>query len=302
MEEARKIWQNFRIGVNSEKEAVNRLLELIFTRKYEFGLSNLDEDSFSEFLIFMSTRLSAILKKYNPSICDFSTYLHSVLNLTAFWWKKKMHTRKEKTICGHNLCIEESFSEADFSPDEKDFYIEEHTADILSLKQAAMENLNCLEHKSERLTKKRINEILKVLALKSCNNISQEQIAIVAEITGTPAEELNSLIRQADDTLELKKNRISVMQSKRNYAYYNRKRKLLRETNMKNLYRENIAEYSSDDPHERRWKKALEDISVAAPNLVPSNQTVARLLHFSTRKVKNILDDAKEKLSDESIV
>lgn len=122
MEELRNVWKRYRDGKITGTKAAGDLMEIIFKNKSEFGLSSFDEDTFSEFLIFMNRRFPAILKKYNPSMSDFATYFHSVINLTACWWKKKSQKEMETNYCCLNLCIEENYSSSEYSPHEKDFY------------------------------------------------------------------------------------------------------------------------------------------------------------------------------------
>ena len=304
MENAKKIWKDYDSGIISEKEAVNLLLELLFTHKFEFGLAAFDDDTFSDFIVFMESRFGKILRKYKPELCDFRTYLHSVINLTAFWWKKKIQDFNIKNYCCQTMCLEENFNNMEYSTEEKDFYIEEPLGEnlipISRLAKEIMENLNIRAEKKKPITEKRAQEIIKVLALKSCSNITDNQIKIAAEITGMQEDDLHRMIRQADDTLNLKRNRISVMLNKRNFAYFQRKRKLIRETNLKNHYPD-IYCGTNIKKTDIKWKKATEAISVAAPTLVPSKKTVAKILNMSTRKIKDILDDAKENFTDEAL-
>lgn len=297
MENAKKIWVDYKTGASSEKKAVNLLLELLFRNKFEFGLSSFDEDTFSDFLVFMNSRFEIILRKYNPDVSEFNTYLHSVINLTAFWWKKKMQDRKMKSYCCQNLCIEEHFNTADYSPEEQDFYIEEPSAENLIpigvLAKEAMNNLDIKIKARKTITKKRALEIIKVLALKSCNNITDLQIAVAAEITGTPKAELQSMIRQAEESLKFKKDRMTVLQNKRNFAYFQRKKKILREKSLSDHYPELFAG-KGNGREDEKWQKAAKEISQAASALVPSNKTVAKLLNMSCRKVSTLLDEARD--------
>nr|WP_318711799.1 hypothetical protein [uncultured Treponema sp.] len=300
MENTKKIWTDYKTGATTEKEAVNLLLELLFRNKFEFGLAAFDEDAFSDFLVFMNSRFEIILRKYNPDVSEFNTYLHSVINLTAFWWKKKIQDGKLKNYCCHNLCIEENFNAADFSPDEKDFYVEEPKGEnlipVTALAKEALRNLNVKIEKKKTLTLSRAKEIISVLALKSCNNITDQQILIAAEITGIPPKEFHRIIQQAEETLHFKKDRMIVLQNKRNFAYFQRKKKMMKEKCLRDIYPELCIEEKSSK-EDAKWQKAAMEISVAATALVPSNKTVAKLLNMSSRKVKKLLDEADENFS-----
>ena len=75
MEKARKIVSDYKSGRISIQQASNALMEILFTHKYEFGLAGFDEDTFSDFLVFMRERFESILVKYDPGLSDFMTYL-----------------------------------------------------------------------------------------------------------------------------------------------------------------------------------------------------------------------------------
>lgn len=297
MEELRNVWKRYRDGKITETKAAGDLMEIIFKNKSEFGLSSFDEDTFSEFLIFMNRRFPAILKKYNPSMSDFATYFHSVINLTACWWKKKSQKEMETNYCCLNLCIEENYSSSEYSPHEKDFYMEEPSPDtklsLYRLKKTVRRNLEIKALKNNGLTIKRIREIFLVLALKSCLDITWEHIQIVSEISTVPEDELMDMLDYAEKSLFTKLGRIRKLQNKRNFAYYNRKRKTIHSENLRYYFSESIHD-NAYDVHDRRWRTALRELSEITPTLVPSNLVIGEILHISPRKVSTILNDAKK--------
>lgn len=304
MENTKQIWLNYKSGLISEKRAINLLLEILFKNKYEFGLASLDDDEFSDFLVFMNNRFETILKKYDPKISDFSTYIHSVINLTAFWWGKRTQEKTVKNYCCQTMSLEENFSTTDFSPKEEDFYVEEpEIENIIPIPILAKEALRNLTENSQTkiITTKRAKEIVKVLALKSCNNITEHQIKIVSNITGISIEKFHKMLQEAKETLNLKKERIFILQSKRNFAYFQRKKRIVKENTLKEYFAESFSD-ENNKKDEIRWKKAMHELSIAAPSLVPSNKTVAELLNISARKVKTLLDEAKENFESKSIV
>ncbi len=304
MENARKIVSDYKSGRISIQEASNALMEILFTHKYEFGLAGFDEDTFSDFLVFMRERFESILIKYDPSLSDFMTYLHSVINMTAYWWKKMSRLKLENSICCQYLCIEENFISADFSPDESDFYVEEPLPDnkitLYRLKKTTSRNLQIKSPSHERrrpLTREHIGEILSVLALKTCHDITPDFIAYVAKINGMEKAAFEDTVEKAELSIRLKVDRIQRLERKRNYSYYYRKRKLLcgkdREKADSGLPFDEVYHI-----HDTRWRKTIADLEKLKPNLVPTNLTVAELLSISPRKVTALLEEAKERADE----
>ena len=304
MEKARKIVTDYKSGRISIQQASNALMEILFTHKYEFGLAGFDEDTFSDFLVFMRERFESILVKYDPGLSDFMTYLHSVINMTAYWWKKMSHLKMENSICCQYLCIEESFISADFSPDESDFYVEEPLPDnkisLYKLKKTVSQNLQIKSpsHGRKRpLTRERVGEILSTLALKTCHDITPDFIDFVAKVNGIDRSAFEETVEKAELSIRLKVDRIKKLERKRNYSYYYRKKKILSGKNLKKA----DSGLSVDEVfniHDTRWRKSIEDLDKLKPNLVPTNLTVAELLGISPRKVTALLEEAEQRADE----
>lgn len=300
MQTPTEIFNRYKAGFLGRKEASNELMEVVFRNRVEYGLIPMDEDNFSDFLVFMTERLEFLLDKYKPSLGTFDTYFRGIFTMTFFWWKKKVHSDMENSVCCQNICVEESLAAKDFSPQEKDFYEDDSvtenlmTAKVLAL--TAQENLNLKAFKTRKFP---VEEVIKVLALKSCNDISEKQIEAVSELTGMDATELLSLVMQAEDTLTKKKFRLSQLESRRNFAYYHRKKRLLRKQSLLNFYNQYF-EDPKKDIHEKRWLKTMVKVRDARQNLAPSNETVGRLLNISPRKVSAIVSMACGKSDDKS--
>ncbi|MCI5829385.1 MAG: hypothetical protein SPJ89_00270 [Treponema sp.] len=307
MSETQKIWADYSTGLISEKKAVNLLLELLFIEKNDFGLSGFDEDTFSEFILFMAGRFKVILRKFNPELSEFNTYLHSIINMTASWWRKKIWEDNLKDFCSIKICIEEELTYRDYSPKERSFYVEE--PENLALvpssynAQTIVEKLYSAMKKQKGITSGKIIKMIKILALKSCNNISDEQVDVISEITGIKKSSLNNLIRQAEESLIIKKDRFSVLRNRRNYAWFQRRKNMIIREHLKSSYPEvkNEKSITEINKNEKKWKKTSDELWTMAPFLVPSNITVGRLLNIKPRTVHKMLEKVKEKL-DSNIV
>ena len=150
--EARKIWKDFSEKKTSEEETKNLLLEFMFRRKFELGLASMGEDDFSDFLVYMAEHFVHILKKYNPEISDFSTYIYGVLQASALWRKKKQFLVNEKKSFCETLVVEES----NFVLENEEIYFENEmtTEELYKVAKKNLEYSACSRH-SERKTKDR---------------------------------------------------------------------------------------------------------------------------------------------------
>lgn len=302
--EAKEIWEQFSSRRITAEEAKNRLLELTFRRKYEFALGSMDEDEFSEFLIYLEARLPSVLQKYNPLLSDFSTYLYGVVSVSSCWWKKKLYEKKERMMCCETLTIEETFS--DEEAEDEAYARPESSLSLKELSIMARKNLSyCASRRSGRTRKSRNEEelaksICLVLAVKSCFSITDSLIEKVSAATGYGEEQLRLIILEARESIEKKESRLKCLSAKRNSAYFQRKKFFLHREEWKNVYSAEPGEDAASSSyltHDNRWKKTLLELSRSAQMLVPSNITVGRLLSMTPRHVAFLISKAKKRIS-----
>lgn len=294
--EARKIWKDFSEKRTTAEEAKNRLLEFMFRRKYEMGLGSMDEDDFSDFLIYMAEHFVHILRKYNPEISDFSTYLCGVLQASASWHKKKQFLTNEKNSCCETLVAEDS---AAIFEDEEIFVENEMTTE--ELLKAAKENLEYpagTRQSTAKISESFTKQLCLVLALKSCFSITDPLVEKVSAATGCSKEKLRKMIMAARISIEKKEMRFQNLFKKRNFAYFYRK-KFYMQKQREDQRPENFTEQEKQKycSHDERWRRSLEELSRQIP--VPTNITVGRLLSMSPRHVASIVSKAKRIFSND---
>ncbi|MGN0730004.1 hypothetical protein [Treponema sp.] len=295
-DEAREIWKAFREKTADEREIKNRLMEFTFRRKYELGLGKMNEDEFSDFLIYMAEHFIHVIKKYNPQISDFSTYITNVLQFSSAWRSKKMFIASERKSVCESMAVEESC--ALWSEDEAEYCEDNLTTEQLS--ELARKNLGYSPERREfapRTKKdgeKFMRELCLVLALKSCFSMTDPLLEKVCAATGYSKERLSRMIMQARESLEKKEKRMQSLLMKRNFAYLHRKKISMQNEKKGELGTEH--EKRLYESHDKRWKRSLEELSRQLP--VPSNITVGKLLSMPPRKVASLVSRAKKILSD----
>ena len=197
--EARKIWKDFSEKKTSEEETKNLLLEFMFRRKFELGLASMSEDDFSDFLVYMAEHFVHILKKYNPEISDFSTYIYGVLQASALWRKKKQFLANERKSCCETLVVEES----SLVLENEEIYFENEmtTEELFKVAKKNLEYSAGSRHseRKAKISESFTKELCLVLALKSCFSITDPLVEKVSAATGCSKEKLRKMIMSAKE-------------------------------------------------------------------------------------------------------
>ncbi len=299
MHELETIIESFQKNEIDSGEMRNRLLEFMFTNKHRLGMTILDEDEFSDFLVFMTPKLERIIGKYTSEIGTFSTYFIGVLNISRQWWQKKHSEKLQKRRCC-TFVSEEAYEE------KSSFYTDNESARSIEINESTV-SLEELEKKvQEKLTYKKMGRssrnkelkisreeqsatMLLVLALKSCYFIDEPMMLKIAEITNRDPQWLSAVLSEARSTIEAKVRHIKKIEQARNASYFFRKQLLMHRQELQDLYSSMITKDEKLKIHTQRWEKCVKAIGKKNHRLSPSNVTVARILGLNARQVAYIL-------------
>lgn len=274
---AKEIWTAWKNGQLTLEQAKNCLLETMFRHRREYGLGSLDEDEFSEFVLYIQDRLPILLQKYDPAIGEFSTYLFGTFSLSLSWLKKRSRIKYQKDSLAMDITVEESYVHAGEAQPEEEA-IDRRMA-VYSIRRRPI-NLSSAAPTPEEEENMELDRLtFLVLALKSCHGITDDLVERVALITGMDKKRLQELLDDARKSMAIKERKIHELENRRNYAYYHQKK---------------LQAYSPESLEEcrkfrERWAKAIEELSQCRDRLVPTNKTVGELLGISPRKVTKLL-------------
>lgn len=99
MKEIEEIYKDFSNGSAGTEQTVSRLMEYVFVNKNYIGFGWIDEDSFSEFLIFLHSKLEKILRNYNCHEGSFMTYFLTVLKkYNALPDKTELQKKRQRSL------------------------------------------------------------------------------------------------------------------------------------------------------------------------------------------------------------
>ena len=288
MKEIEEIYENFKNGKLNEKEASLKLIEIIFLRKREFGLSKLDEDSLSDFLIYELTHLEKIFKIYKENAGSFSNFLYGNVNISLTYYNRKKALQKTKAEYVSQIC-EEYYSE------------NEYNYSLSEIEQKRLSETDCTSEEIEKLKEilqksrlifrnpKKLKLALKILVIKSCYFLTEDLINKTAILIEIKKEDLYTLIEKGIGEIKSKLGRIESMMQKRDNAYFYRNRYMLqrcRYSEEPSWLKVVNKKYAIQN---QRWEASINELSESKQNLCPSNVSVAKILGIDERSVAYII-------------
>lgn len=287
MEEIEKVYEDFKNEKLSAKEACKKLVEIIFIKKKEFGLSSLDEDSLSDFMIFQLTHLEKIFRIFNEDFGNFTNFVYGSVQISLIYWKRK----RAKNL-GENDYLLQVCNEY-YDDKEYRYSLSEKFQQDICASNYSVKDLEKLKKSFDKMKNIFRNDELfklsiKILAIKSCCFMNEELIEKVALLAETEKSKVSNWIECAKNEMSSKIKRMEQLKSKRDNAYFYRNRYLLQ----KNRFTQESWVFIVNDKlklQSKKWKESLNALSSEEFLLRPSNVIVAKILNIDERQVAYIL-------------
>ncbi len=269
LEKVEKVYFDFsQCKLNSDK-ACKQILEYIFLYPHKFGISKLNEDDRSDFLLFFFNQLPKILKNYSPKLSSFSTYLiNNVKNLKKSWYRTfyRRHAQAESIdlYCKQDSSI--------FANDDEETY---HTCNIQYSIKSNRDAFKIL-----------------VLGLKSSYYLTANHIALLSEVTGISIDKISEYKHALDLTIEKKIDRYKKEIEKKNKAFIQKNRCSieLEYVNKQTCLAEHIEK--SQSYYTRVWYNALREKSIGKV-VRPSNSAISKVLNVREHLIYHALHELK---------
>lgn len=298
------------LGKLDKKQAVMKVLEILYTNPARFGLQTLDEDERSEFLLEALPKFEAMLERHNERISPFGAYLfHSIPGMKISWAKKKIEdARGEKAM-------KNSMEEAFKSNEEKtllevaipsrrvaqcrrirtDFFSD--ASSIAAHKKGEFRDIGKIFAKQGRsiIAQNRLHEKRSalVLALKSAWYMDDAKIEKISDFCECPKEIFMKKVHDIRNKLVEKSERHEVLVQKRDKAWF-----------FICKYREEISQMEKGGIEYEKWKRKLNYqlnnwkrknrlLQKCNYRISADNETVAKALNVSAHKVSTYLNYAR---------
>lgn len=272
-----KALADYKNGTLSDKETVNVILTTIFKNRSYFCLEKLDEDNFSEFLLYLQERLPRFLDEYNPERSKFRTYLRKLCITQLRSWYRKFYRQYARDMALTTYAIEENMTQL-LADDPEEQFCAAQDDESKELKQY----LSKINRRIPVQTK------IMMLALKCASFLTPvhiEKICKIAEITEEELyEKLEIINRNLDEKLERQKHLIQLQ----NEAYIIKKETSI-QMSILNPESSNyhMAEISCEY-HDKLWKKRMERAR-NSHDMYPTNTLVSEVLDIPIGQVTHVL-------------
>lgn len=284
MKEMENVIAGFKNGTISEKESINVILTVIFKNRKYFCLDKLDEDSFSDFLLYLEERLPHFLRMYEPERSRFCTFLRKICQTQLRSWYRKFYRKYARDLALTSYAVEENLNSSD------DYDEEQYLSDSFSGENSELTSFLAQVNKKVPIQTK-----IMMLALKSASFLTPlhiRKICQLAEITEEELyEKLEIINRNLDEKLERQKHLIQLQ----NEAYIIRKASNIQLSilNPETSHYRNAE--ISHDYHDKLWKKRIQRTR-SSHDVYPTNTLVSEVLDVPLGQVTHIFSAVRHKI------
>lgn len=314
MKEIEEIYKDFSNGTAGTEQTVSRLMEYVFVNKNYIGFGWIDEDSFSEFLIFLHSKLEKILRNYNCHEDSFMTYFLTVLKNTMRYRIKQSYRKKDSEVCfddisrldyeeeKHRYECSESSLEVNAETDEhtleelvkEELFLDDDTKSGQPIKYRLILSKKLQERKHRKMA-------VLILALKSCLYLNERMIDRVALITGIKRTELCRMLAKAHQSLEEKRESLYKLTLRRNSAFFFRRKYMLQKLKVRgDKYKCELLAKKIENKNST-WERSLEMLNKKKCFFSPSNKAIAQITGMDERQISYIIRRAAKNIDNLSL-
>lgn len=283
MKELEKAMEEFKKGMKSEKDTLNVILSTIFTNRSYFCLEKLDEDNFSDYLLYLQERLPRFMVQFDPSRSKFCTYLRKICNTQLRSWYRHFYRKYARDMALSTYALEEKMTFSDAYDPEEQF--------SAYPTPESMELTNFLKRVNRKIP---LQTKIMMLALKSASFLTGthiQKICQLAQITEDELyEKLDVINKNLDEKLERQKHLIQLQ----NEAYIIKKESDIQMTILNPESSHYRDARLSRDYHEKLWKSRLER-SHDTHDVYPTNTLVSEVLDVPLGQVTHVLSAVRDK-------
>ncbi|MBQ0166087.1 MAG: hypothetical protein KBT02_03130 [Treponema sp.] len=285
MKEMEKAMNEFKNGRKSEKETVNVILTVIFKNRKYFRLDKLDEDNFSDYLLYLSERLPHFMKLYNPEIGQFSTYLRKLCMTELRSWYRVFYRKYAREVALSSYAVEENLCTREIEDPEEEF--------LSSTEQTEMNSFMKFLLNTNR--KVPIQTKIMMLALKSAFFLTPFHIKRICKIADISEAELYEKLDCINSKLDKKIERQRHLLQLQNAAYIIRKESDIQMSflNPESSHFHNAG--ISRDYHDKLWKSRMER-SRKSHDVYPTNSLISEVLDVPIGQVTHVLSAVHHKM------
>ncbi len=267
-----EIYQKIKENSIKRDAAIKNIVEVIYRNPILYGLTRMNEDDQSEFLLYLFTHMNKIIDNYCEGIASFSTYLVHVIQKTRCSWYRNYY---------HNEARKESV---------KQYFIEEESRIICE--DSVPYTCEDCESYSRFNTSKNTAFIILVIALKCCYYLTPKHIALISSKAGYKESYIYELKESLESKLTNKIFRKQQIQEKINNAYIKKNSCMFELMCIDDNSTLSVRLKSKNLYYTQHWKTYIEKLKLTSL-IRPSNNQIAQALHVKSHVIHKIIHNSK---------
>lgn len=273
-------YQNYKQKKVSIDELKSKTLEFIFTEKYYFNVYKETEDELNDLILALEKILTKTILTYDEKRCTYSCYIRNTIDFL----KKARYYRKVKEKSKNEALINYAIEEASIVLQEKE---NEYT----SSKKLEINFKDIVQTENQKSLS--MEQRLKIILLKCCFYLSEENIFEICQEYQLPYKEIKKDIDIVKEALEKRNQKFIKKNQNKNRIYFlkNRYQLELEFLNKKTYQYEKTKE--SLKKSKEIWKKYIENEKNKP--LTPSNIFISKKLDIPYYAVNLLFSDIAKK-------
>lgn len=290
MKEMEKAVLSYKKGECTQQKAINAVLSAIFRNRSYFKLEKLNDDNFSDYLLYFQERLPRFMDMYDPEKSLFRTYIRKICMTQLRSWYRRFYRHYARDMALTTYAIEEGIStltsadyETPFSADETD--------------STSNELIDFLKQINKKIP---IQTKIMMLALKSASFLTPGHITRICQIAEISEDELLHKLEIINSKINVKIKRQQHLLQLQNEAYIIKKESGIQMSVLNpdsSHYRD--AEVSRDF-HDKLWKSRI-DRTRATHDVYPTNSLVSEVLDVPLGQVTHVFSAVRHKMGGSNI-
>lgn len=285
MKDMEKAMIEFKNGRLSEKDTLNAILSAIFKNKIYFGLDKLDEDNFSDYLLYLQERLPRFMAMYDPARSRFATYLRKLCMTQLRSWYRQYYRKYARDMALTSYVLEENISSITVEDPEESFSAAPEEVKVNQF-------MRFLFQTNKKIP---IQTKIMMLALKSAFFLTPSHIRKICRIANITEDELHKKLDIINEKLSDKLERQQHLLQLQNEAYIIKKESDIQMSflNPESSHYHNAG--ISRDYHDKLWKSRMER-SRQSHDVYPTNTLVSEVLDIPLGQVTHVLSAVRRKM------
>ncbi len=272
------IYHAYKTKKISYEELKSKTLETVFKEKYYYNIHMYNNDDLVDLILFFNKYLEKIIDKYDEKRSSYAVYIRNSVELI----KKAKFYRNLRKSSAEDVIQNYAFEEATLSINEPEYYYNSK-----SKLDIDFENMV----KTPKQKKLSIESRIKIIVLKSCYYLSDDNLYNICEEFNIPYGEMKELVEKVKSSLVLKSKKYTAKSQNKTRIYFlqNRYKAELEKIKKGSLTYEKLKK--SLEFNTKLWNKYQEDTTEQI--IAPSNAIIGKVLDIPYHTINIFFNDMK---------